>query len=89
MKLPYDNYLSPFTWRYGSPEMREIWSEINKRKLWRKIWSELARAQNKMGLVSKAELDDICKHQNDIDVEKAHEIEKEIYHDLMAEIKVY
>lgn len=85
----YSTYLSPFTWRYGSEEMRKIWSEINKRKLWRKIWVELARTQSKMGLVSKKELDDIIKHQNDIDIKKAHEIEKEIYHDVMAEIKTY
>ncbi len=85
----YSTYLSPFTWRYGSQEMRAVWSEINKRKLWRKIWVHLAKAQNKMGLVSKKELADIIKHQNDIDIEKAQEIEKEIYHDVMAEIKTY
>lgn len=85
----YSTYLSPFTWRYGSLEMRQIWSEINKRKLWRKIWVELAQTQNKMGLISKKELDDIKKHQNDIDIEKAQKVEKEIYHDVMAEIKVY
>ncbi len=85
----YTTYLSPFTWRYGSAEMREIWSEVNKRKLWRKVWVALATAQHKEGLVSKEELDDLLAHQNDVDIEKAHEIEKEIRHDLMAEIKVY
>lgn len=85
----YSTYLSPFTWRYGSEEMRSIWSEINKRKLWRKIWVELARAQHKLGLVSKDELEDIVKHQNDIDIERAHQIEKEIYHDVMSEIRTY
>ncbi len=85
----YSTYLSPFTWRYGSKEMRYIWSEINKRKLWRKIWVELARAQYKYGLVSKKELDDLILYQDKIDIDKAHEIEKSIHHDLMAEIKVY
>ncbi|MBI2032992.1 MAG: adenylosuccinate lyase [Candidatus Levybacteria bacterium] len=85
----YSTYLSPFTWRYGSKEMRTIWSEENKRKLWRKIWVALAKAQHKEGLVSKKELDDLVKHQNDIDIQRAHKIEKEIYHDVMAEIKVY
>lgn len=69
--------------------MRQIWSEENKRKLWRRVWVELARAQNKMGLVSREELDDIIVHKDDIDIKKAHQIEKEIYHDVMAEIKVY
>jgi len=88
-KLNFDTYLSPFSWRYGTDEMRQIWSEANRRKTWRKVWAELAKAQNKVGLVSKGELDDIIKHQNDIDIERAHKIEKEIYHDVMAEIKTY
>jgi len=86
-KLNYETYLSPFSWRYGSEEMREIWSEKNKRKIWRKIWTELARAQHKAGLISKEELQDIEDNKNNINIERSHEIEKEIYHDLMAEIK--
>ena len=85
----YSTYLSPFTWRYGSNEMRKIWSEVYKRKIWRKIWVELARTQSKLGLVSKKELDDIVKHQGDIDIERSQETEKEIYHDVMAEIKTF
>lgn len=85
----YTTFLSPFTWRYGSPHMRQIWSEIHKRKLWRKIWIALAKAQADAGLVSKEELDDLLKHQDDIDIDKTHETEKEIRHDLMAEIKTY
>lgn len=85
----YNTYLSPFTWRYGSEEMRQIWSDVNKRKIWRKIWVELAKAEHKIGLVTKEELDDITSHQNDIDIERSHEIEKEIYHDVMAEIKTF
>ncbi|MEX2028655.1 MAG: adenylosuccinate lyase [Candidatus Curtissbacteria bacterium] len=88
-KTNFDSYQSPFSWRYGSPQMREIFSEVNKRKTWRKVWVALARAQNKLGLISKNELDDIAKHQNDIDMERAHEIESEISHDLMAEVKTY
>ena len=85
----YQTYLSPFTWRYGSEDMRMIWSETHKRKLWRKIWVTLAKAQYKQGLVSKKELDDLIKHQESVDIEKADSIEKEIHHDLMAEIKIY
>lgn len=87
--LNFNSYLSPFSWRYGSEEMRKIWSEVNKRKLWRKIWVELVKAQHKMGLVSKKELDDIVTHKDEIDIEQAQKIEKEIYHDVMSEIKVY
>lgn len=85
----YSTYLSPFTWRYGTEKMRKIWSEIYKRKVWRKIWVELARGQSKQGLVSKKELADLVKNQDKIDIEKSHKIERVIKHDLMAEIKTY
>ncbi|QQG40825.1 MAG: adenylosuccinate lyase [Candidatus Levyibacteriota bacterium] len=85
----YSTYLSPFTWRYGSEDLRHIWSETNKRKIWRQIWVALARAQSKEELVSKEELDDLIAHQNDIDIDASHKIEAEIHHDLMAEIKVF
>lgn len=87
--MDYTHYLSPFSWRYGSEDMRAVWSEQNKRKLWRKMWVELARAQHKMGLVSKKEFDDIIAHKDEIDIDKARAIEKEIYHDVMSEIRVY
>ena len=85
----YSTYLSPFTWRYGTEEMRKIWSEMYKRKVWRKVWVELAKAQYDEGLISKDELEDIIQNRDKIDIEKAHEIEKEIHHDLMAEIKTF
>lgn len=88
-RYDFTTYLSPFTWRYGSTQMRQIWSEIYKRKLWRKIWVALARAQVEEGLISKKELDDLIAHKDAIDIEKSHTIEREIRHDLMAEIKVY
>ena len=51
MTLDFDTYQSPFTWRYGSPGMRAIWSEVNKRRMWRRLWVALAEAQVAFGLV--------------------------------------
>ena len=45
----YETYLSPLTWRYGSDEMRRIWSEVHKRRLWRRIWVALAEVQVELG----------------------------------------
>lgn len=87
--LNFDTYQSPFSWRYGSDEMRQVFSEVNKRKTWRKVWVALARAQQKAGLLTKNELSAIEKNAQNIDIAKAQAIEKEIYHDLMAEIKVF
>lgn len=88
-KLDFSNYLSPFTWRYGSEEMRNVFSEENKYKIWRKIWVALARAQSKAGLVSKEELEDLEKNQDNIDIAAILENEKETRHDVVAAIKEF
>ncbi|MBC7223250.1 MAG: adenylosuccinate lyase [Anaerolineae bacterium] len=85
----FASYLSPFSWRYGSEEMRRIWSEVHKRELWRRVWVALAQAQAQAGLVSEAQLVELRAHQDDVDVEAALAVEREIGHDLMAELKVY
>jgi adenylosuccinate lyase len=85
----HDTYLSPFTWRYGSPEMRLLWSEAHKRRLWRRIWVALAEAEQVVGLVAPAQVADLRAHQEDVDLARAHEIEAAIQHDLMAEVRAY
>jgi adenylosuccinate lyase len=89
MTLDFETYLSPFTWRYGSPKMRAIWSEAHKRRLWRQVWLALAEAQAEFGLVEAEQVDELRLHVADVDMDRALEIEAEIQHDLMAELKVY
>lgn len=85
----HENYVSPLSWRYGSGVMRGIWSEANKRRLWRRIWVALAEAQQAAGLTSAEQVADLRAHQDEIDVARALEIEARIHHDLMAEIHAY
>ncbi len=85
----HDTYISPFTWRYASNKMRQVFSEEHKRKLLRSIWVALASAQHQAGLVTKEQLDELVARQEDIDIDRATQIEEEIHHDLMAEIKTY
>ena len=85
----HSSYVSPISWRYGSEEMKEIFSEVHKRKLLRRVWIALARAEEKAGVVSKEQVEELEAHKDDIDIEKATEIENVIHHDLMAEIKTY
>ncbi|NUQ37226.1 MAG: adenylosuccinate lyase [Caldilineales bacterium] len=82
-------YQSPFTWRYGCDEMRQIFSEEHRRRLWRRVWVALARAQAGAGLVSPAQLADIEAHAGQIDIERALEIERVTRHDVMAEIMTF
>ncbi|MBL8132958.1 MAG: adenylosuccinate lyase [Anaerolineae bacterium] len=85
----YEVFQSPFSWRYGSDEMRAIWSEANKRRIWRRIWVALAEAQGRAGLVHADQIADLRAHAGDIDIARAHTIEAEIHHDLMAEVRAF
>ncbi len=85
----FDRYLSPFSWRYGSEAMRALWSEEQKRRLWRTIWVALARAQSEYGLVTPEQVADLEAHVEQVDMQRALTIEAEIHHDLMAELKTF
>jgi adenylosuccinate lyase len=85
----FSSYQSPFSWRYGSPQMRRIWSEENKRLLWRKLWVALAEAQAEWKLVTPSQIKELKEHMDQVDVPRSLEVEAQIHHDLMAELKVF
>ncbi|MBN1486342.1 MAG: adenylosuccinate lyase [Anaerolineae bacterium] len=84
-----DPYLSPFAWRYGTPEMREIWSEMTTRRLWRRIWVAIARVQSHYGLVRAEQVSDLEVHMHAVDLDRAFAIEREIHHDVMSEVRAF
>ena len=87
----FDSFLSVFTWRYGSDVMRRVFSEVNYRAKWREIWTALAEAELRYGLLTAKEFADIRKYSaaEYIDIDKSHQVERVIGHDLMAEIRVF
>ena len=85
----HETYLSALTWRYGSDAMRRLWSESEKRRLLRRFWVALAEAQARVGLVTADQVADLRAHQDDIDIERAEAYERELRHDLMAEIRTF
>lgn len=85
----HDTYISPFSWRYGSEAMRAVWSLANQRRLWRTLWVALADAQAEVGLVTAEQVADLRAHMTEVNIPRALEIESEIHHDLMAEVKTY
>ena len=85
----FTSYQSPFSWRYGSPEMRAVWSEQNKRLIWRRLWTVMAETQTAWKLVTPEQASDLKVHQKEIDVAAALAEEEKNHHDLMAEVKVY
>ena len=87
--VDFSSYQSPFTWRYSSSQMRQIFSEEYKFSTWRQIWVALAEAQYKLGLVSKKEYLDLKKNQSNLDINRILEIEKDTKHDVVAAIKEF
>ncbi|MEW6239929.1 MAG: adenylosuccinate lyase [Chloroflexota bacterium] len=85
----FSSYLSPFSWRYGSDEMRRLWSEEYKRRLWRRIWIALAETESEFGLVTPEQVADLRSHADEVNVGRSLAIEAEIHHDLMAEVKAF
>ena len=85
----FTSYQSPFSWRYGSPEMRAIWGEQNKRLIWRRLWTVMAETQTGWQLVTAEQAADLQAHASEVDVAAALAEEQKNHHDLMAEIKVY
>ena len=85
----HNTFISPFSWRYGSEEMRYLWSEEYKRRLMRRVWVALAAAQHVAGLVSAEQLADLERHIDDVNIARALQIERETRHDVMAEIRAY
>ena len=85
----FSNYQSVFSWRYGSNEMRRLFSEEYKFQTWRKVWLALARAEHEAGLVSEEELSDLEKHQVNIDINRVLEIEQDTKHDVVAALKEF
>ncbi len=89
MSFTHDTWVGPFSWRYGSADMRHLWSEAHKRRLWRRIWVALAEAQLGAGLVQEAQVEDLRAHAKDVDIDRSHELEAELHHDLMAELRCF
>lgn len=85
----HDVWLSPLTWRYGTPVMRALWGEVGKRRLWRRIWVALAQTQSEIGLVRPDQVADLAAHVDDVDIVAAHARETALHHDLMAEVHTY
>jgi adenylosuccinate lyase len=52
--MDYRTYASPFSWRYGRAELRTLFSEETRRRLWRAVWVNLAEAQAAQGLVAES-----------------------------------
>jgi adenylosuccinate lyase len=70
--------------------MSFVWSPQFKHSTWRKLWLELAKCEQKLGLeISDLQIKQMSEHLNDIDFERVAAKEKELRHDVMSHIHVF
>ena len=84
------HYVSPFSTRYASPEMQEVFSEQFKFRTWRKLWIALAKAEKELGLdITDEQISELEANADNINYEVAEEREKLVRHDVMSHIYAY
>ena len=72
-----DRYVSPFSTRYASDEMQELFSQRHKFIAWRDMWIWLAESEQALGLsITDEQIAEMRAARDDLDLEKAAEYEK-------------
>jgi adenylosuccinate lyase len=69
--------------RYSRPELKQIWSEENKYKVWLNVEIAATEALSELGQVPKEAIK-IIKEKATFDVKRIEEIDKEVHHDVIA-----
>jgi len=86
----HDVYDSPLVTRYAGPEMAALWSPVRKIRTWRRLWIALAEAEKELGLgITDQQIAEMRRHTDDVDFERAEELERELRHDVMAHVRAF
>jgi adenylosuccinate lyase len=70
--------------RYALPELRQVFGEQHKLNLWLRIELLAVEALRDAGVVPDADFERIRGAVDEVDVQRAHEIESESQHDVIA-----
>ena len=85
-----NRYESPFSARYASEYMLQLFSADSRYQTWRKLWCALARAEMELGLpVTEDQVREMETHIENIDYDYVRHKEKEVRHDVMAHVHAY
>ena len=76
--------IHPIEYRYGTEEMKFIWSEANRLHKLMMVETALAKAEADIGLIPKKAADIISASTGLVELDRVKEIEDEIHHDMMA-----
>ncbi len=77
----------PIEFRYGTSEMKAIWSEDGKLRYLLEVEVALAKAEADHGYIPKKAADEIERAVSKVILARVTEIEAEIHHDIMAVVK--
>ena len=83
--------LHPIDWRYGSEEMRYLFSREKRLELLLKVESAIAYGHAMVGDIPKKAAEEIEKKASlkFVKLERVDEIEKEIYHDIASVVRAF
>jgi len=76
--------IHPIEFRYGTAEMKQVWSEESKLIKLLQVEAALARAEADIGMIPGDAANTIAAAVDSVKLERVNEIEDEIHHDMMA-----
>ena len=79
--------IHPIDFRYGTPEMKTVWSEENRFCCVVSAETALVSALASCGIIPEADANAVSSHAHEATLARAKEIEAEIGHDLMGMVK--
>ena len=79
--------IHPIDFRYGTPEMKNVWSEENRFCCVVSAETALVSALASCGIIPEADANAVSSHAHEATLARAKEIEAEIGHDLMGMVK--
>ena len=83
----YDN---PLISRYASREMAQLFATEHRIRLWRQLWIVLAETEKELGLpITDTQIEQLKAFRNDLNLQVASAYERELRHDVMAQVHAY
>ena len=76
--------IHPIEFRYGTAEMKQVWSEESKLIKLLRVEAALARSEADLGMIPGDAAATIAAAVDSVKLERVNEIEDEIHHDMMA-----
>jgi adenylosuccinate lyase len=85
-----ERFEHPLATRYASKAMVRLLSPLYRQRVWRRLWIALAESESELGLpVSEAQIAEMRRSQDDVDLEAITRHEAALRHDVMAAIHAW